>query len=200
MPPAPDPYWLIGVEEDDHARWAWPPWWWELEMDFAVVVDLGIDFDGMHGAYPSLLAGILSFALPIWSGAGCPWRLWRGQGLICLASQLKHRQGLMVRVEIRDRILGKGIAHRLPPAFITPLDSMAGGGAGHSVEPPAFLRHQTQPIPDGDRRGLSGYVWWRLNRRKGRLPEEVNGFWEVFTGQTLATGVSAAALCKAPTV
>jgi hypothetical protein len=50
MPSATDLNWLIGVEEDDHARWAWPPWWWELEMDFAVVVDLGIDLDGMHGA------------------------------------------------------------------------------------------------------------------------------------------------------
>jgi hypothetical protein len=36
-----------------------------------------------------------------------------------------------------------------------------------------------------------------LNLRKGSLQDEVNGFWEVLTGQPLATGVSAAALCKA---
>jgi len=52
MPSATDPYRLIGVQEDDYARRTWPPWWWELEMDFAVVVDLGIDLDGMHGANP----------------------------------------------------------------------------------------------------------------------------------------------------
>jgi hypothetical protein len=36
-----------------------------------------------------------------------------------------------------------------------------------------------------------------LNLRKGSLQDEVNGFWEVLTGQPLATGVSAAAVCKA---
>ena len=36
-----------------------------------------------------------------------------------------------------------------------------------------------------------------LNLRKGSLQDEVNGFWEVLTGQPLATGVSASALCKA---
>ncbi len=36
-----------------------------------------------------------------------------------------------------------------------------------------------------------------LNLRKGSLQDEVNGFWEVLTGQPLASGVSAAAICKA---
>lgn len=53
----------------------------------------------------------------------------------------------------------------------------------------AFTRQRELPLPH-----LVGLL---LNLRKGSLQEEVNGFWEVLTGQPLATGVSAAALCKA---
>jgi hypothetical protein len=57
------------------------------------------------------------------------------------------------------------------------------------LTPAAFTRQRELPLPL-----LVGLL---LNLRKGRLQDEVNGFWEVLTGQPLATGVSAAALCKA---
>ena len=57
------------------------------------------------------------------------------------------------------------------------------------LTPTAFTRHRELPLPH-----LVGLL---VNLRKGRLQDEVNGFWEVLTGQPLATGVSAAALCKA---
>ena len=57
------------------------------------------------------------------------------------------------------------------------------------LTPAAFTRQRELPLPH-----LVGLL---LNLRKGSLQDEVNGFWEVLTGQPLATGVSAAALCKA---
>lgn len=57
------------------------------------------------------------------------------------------------------------------------------------LTPAAFTRHRELPLPH-----LVGLL---LNLRKGSLQDEVNGFWEVLTGQPLATGVSAAALCQA---
>jgi len=44
---------------------------------------------------------------------------------------------------------------------------------------------------------LPHLVGLQLNLRKGSLQDEVNGFWEVLTGQPLAIGVSATAVCKA---
>ena len=57
------------------------------------------------------------------------------------------------------------------------------------LTPTAFTRQRELPLPH-----LVGLL---LNLRKGSLQDEVNGFWEVLTGQPLATGVSAAAVCKA---
>ncbi len=57
------------------------------------------------------------------------------------------------------------------------------------LTPTAFTRQRELPLPH-----LVGLL---LNLRKGSLQDEVNGFWAVLTGQPLATGVSAAALCKA---
>jgi hypothetical protein len=57
------------------------------------------------------------------------------------------------------------------------------------LTPAAFTRQRELP--------LAHLVGLLLNLRKGSLQDEVNGFWEVLTGQPLATGVSAAALCKA---
>ena len=57
------------------------------------------------------------------------------------------------------------------------------------LTPAAFTRQRELPLPH-----LVGLL---LNLRKGSLQDEVNGFWEVLTGQPLASGVSAAALCKA---
>lgn len=57
------------------------------------------------------------------------------------------------------------------------------------LTPAAFTRQRELPLPH-----LVGLL---LNLRKGSLQDEVNGFWEVLTGQPLATGVSASALCKA---
>ena len=57
------------------------------------------------------------------------------------------------------------------------------------LTPTAFTRQRELPLPH-----LVGLL---LNLRKGSLQDEVNGFWEVLTGQPMATGVSAAALCKA---
>ncbi len=57
------------------------------------------------------------------------------------------------------------------------------------LTPAAFTRQRDLPLPH-----LVGLL---LNLRKGSLQDEVNGFWEVLTGQPLASGVSAAAVCKA---
>jgi hypothetical protein len=57
------------------------------------------------------------------------------------------------------------------------------------LTPAAFTRQRELPLPH-----LVGLL---LNRRNGRLQEEVNGCWAVLTGQPLATGVSAVAWCKA---
>lgn len=57
------------------------------------------------------------------------------------------------------------------------------------LTPASFTRQLEMPFPH--------QVGLLLNRRTGSLQDEVNGFWEVLTGQPLATGVSCAALCKA---
>ena len=57
------------------------------------------------------------------------------------------------------------------------------------LSPRDFTRQRALPLPQ--RVGLL------LNLRKGTLQDELDGFWEVLTGEPLAQGVSASALCQA---
>ena len=57
------------------------------------------------------------------------------------------------------------------------------------LSPGDFTRQRALPLPQ-----LIGLL---LNLRKGTLQDELDGFWEVLTGEPLARGVSASALCQA---
>jgi hypothetical protein len=57
------------------------------------------------------------------------------------------------------------------------------------LSPGDFTRQRALPLPQ-----LVGLL---LNLRKGTLRDELDGFWEVLTGEPLAQGVSASAFCQA---
>ena len=57
------------------------------------------------------------------------------------------------------------------------------------LSPRDFTRQRALPLPQ-----LVGLL---LNLRKGTLQDELDGFWEVLTGEPLAQGVSASAFCQA---